>query len=203
MSAVETVRIKHSDDHGNDTLVINKSEYDPSKHQLAEGQADDANLTMPDRDLAQQENAKRIYEANRGISGGPGIAGDGRNPSGTYSEPTPTDIRYPNKDETEFENNHGAFVAKSAAQMREEKGLPDAPGGLAPEAPHVGKGPRGKFYVKHGTARTAGPFDTEDEAKAALASDDIADGEQSVERAKTRRRRHVEPVAVSEEPVAE
>jgi hypothetical protein len=55
-----------------------------------------------------------------------------RNPSGTYSEPTPTDIRYPDKDATEFENNHGAFVNKSAAQMREEKGMEDAPGGLYP-----------------------------------------------------------------------
>jgi hypothetical protein len=55
------------------------------------------------------------------------------NADGTFDEPTPTDIRFPNKDVTEFANNHGATVNKSAAQMREEKKLPDAPGGLAPD----------------------------------------------------------------------
>ena len=55
------------------------------------------------------------------------------NADGTFSEPTPTDIRYPNKDVTEFANNHGAHVGKSAAQMREAEGLPDAPGGLQPD----------------------------------------------------------------------
>lgn len=56
-----------------------------------------------------------------------------KNPSGTFSEPTPTDIRYPNKDLTEFENNHGAFFRKSAAQMRQDADLPDAPGGIYPD----------------------------------------------------------------------
>lgn len=56
-----------------------------------------------------------------------------RNPDGTFSEPTPTDIRYPNKDNTEFANNHGAYVNKNAAEMRAERDLADAPGGLAPD----------------------------------------------------------------------
>lgn len=55
------------------------------------------------------------------------------NADGTFDEPTPTDIRFPNKDVTEFANNHGATVNKSAAQMRAERDLPDAPGGLAPD----------------------------------------------------------------------
>jgi hypothetical protein len=76
--------------------------------------------------------AKRKAEANRGVTGGQRHDST-RNPSGTYSEPTPTDIRYPNKDATEFENNHGAFVGRSAAQMREEAGMEDKPGGLIPE----------------------------------------------------------------------
>lgn len=56
-----------------------------------------------------------------------------KNPDGTFSEPTPTDIRYPNKDNTEFANNHGAYVHKNAAEMRADKGLADAPGGLQPD----------------------------------------------------------------------
>lgn len=32
----------------------------------------------------------------------------------------------------------------------------------------VAKGPRGKFYVKRGTSHIEGPFDTEEEAEAAL-----------------------------------
>jgi hypothetical protein len=48
-------------------------------------------------------------------------------------------------------------------------------GGKAPANPDevirsIGKGPRGKFYVKQGDERIAGPFDTEAEAQAALAS---------------------------------
>lgn len=180
MSAVETVKIKHGDDYA----VINKSDFDPKKHELLpDNPADEANLSDKEKAVLNEQAITRRAEANRGISGGSAIGGDGRNPSGTFSEPTPTDIRYPNKDETEFENNHGAFVKKSAAEMREEKGLPDAPGGLAPDALHVGKGPRGKWYVKKGTERTAGPFDTEEEAKAAMAGDNVADEEQSIEQA--------------------
>ena len=129
---IDTLKVKHKDDAGNDHMIINRSDYDPKKHKLFEGENDDAHLTKPDDEVARRKEAERVYDANRGISGGPGIGGDGRNPSGTFSEPTPTDIRYPDKDLTEFENNHGAFVGKSAAQMRDAAGLPDAPGGLAP-----------------------------------------------------------------------
>jgi hypothetical protein len=33
---------------------------------------------------------------------------------------------------------------------------------------HIGKGPRGRLYVKNGKDRVAGPFDTQEEADAAL-----------------------------------
>lgn len=134
MTSVETVKIKHKHgDGGADShfAIINKSDFDPKKHKL-HGENDDTNLTEADEAIRKQREAERTYEANRGISGGPSLSGDGKNPSGTYSEPTPTDVRFPNKNETEFENNHGAFVGKAAAQMREEAGLPDAPGGLNP-----------------------------------------------------------------------
>lgn len=55
-----------------------------------------------------------------------------RNSSGTFSEPTPTDIRYPNLRDTEFENNYGAFVGSSAAELREKEGIEQRPGGLNP-----------------------------------------------------------------------
>jgi len=38
----------------------------------------------------------------------------------------------------------------------------------------VGKGPRGKFYTKRGKELVDGPFETEDEAKAALSAKETA-----------------------------
>lgn len=35
--ACETVKIKHENDFGNDHLVINKSDFDPEKHELFDG----------------------------------------------------------------------------------------------------------------------------------------------------------------------
>lgn len=115
MAKEGTVRIKNP--HKRGYATINESDYDPKKHTLIKGGED-------------QENAA--------------VADSGKNPSGTYSEPTPTDIRYPDKTETEFENNMGAFIDKSAAGLREERGLPDAPGGIHPvegmEVKHKGRG---------------------------------------------------------------
>lgn len=107
MGDIPTVTVK--DAKGNMT-VINESDYDKAKH-------------------GEKATAAEIAAATAASM----AAGGSRNPSGTFSEPTPTDIRYPNKDNTEFENNHGAFVGKSAAQMRDEIGLADEPGGLDPE----------------------------------------------------------------------
>jgi hypothetical protein len=69
----------------------------------------------------------------------------GRNTDGTYSEPTPTDVRYPDKDKTEFANNHGAFVQRSAAEIREAEGIEDAPGGLDPKHERVVRQARNKL----------------------------------------------------------
>lgn len=90
---------------GNSYRIINETDFDEATMKLYSG-------VMPHNTVTDLTN---------------------RNTDGTFSEPTPTDIRYPNKDNTEFANNHGAFVGKSAAGMREEAGLPDAPGGLAPD----------------------------------------------------------------------
>lgn len=191
MNNLETVKIKHSDADGNDHLIINKSDFDPNKHELFDGsQNADDGLTDEERDAARKKEAERKVEANRGVPGGRAPSNDGRNPSGTYSEPTPTDIRYPNKDHTEFENNYGAHIRKSAAEMREDMGLPDEPGGLkaldqpkgataeGDDAPgmHVGKGPRGLFYVMNGKERVSKGFVTEAEADAALAAEQPSAG---------------------------
>lgn len=98
-----TVRVKTGDGH---YKIINKKDYDPKEHELIKGGED------------QQQGVMDF---------------SGRNPSGTFSEPTPTDIRYPDKDATEYENNHGAFMGKSASQMRKAADLPDAPGGVYPD----------------------------------------------------------------------
>jgi hypothetical protein len=104
---VPTVRVKTGD---GDYKIVNRADYLRDPH-------------------AHGELIKGGEDQEQGIHAG----ASERNPSGTFSEPTPTDIRYPNKDATEFENNHGAFVRKSAAQMRDDLDMPDAPGGLFPD----------------------------------------------------------------------
>lgn len=181
MGDLPTIKVKHADGH----MVINESDFDPNKHEPFDDEASKSAEAMKakaeNHPAVQAEEAKRMADANRGVTASPNLEG-GKNPSGTFSTPTPSDVRYPNKDHTEFENNHGAFVGKSAAQMREALGLPDAPGGLNPQPTmegsendvaaglHVGKGPRGKFYVKSGKDRVSEAFETEDEAKKSLKS---------------------------------
>lgn len=168
---MDTIKVNHSDEHGNDHVVINRADYDPAKHTPF----DDESKAAADAEIANRERfadleAKHQYEANRGVPTSSAPGASGRNPSGTFSEPTPTDIRYPNKDETEFENNHGAFVGKSASQMRAARGIEDAPGGLNPEA-HAEK-VEARAAVADAAAREASA--SEDARKAA------ATGEASV-----------------------
>lgn len=89
---------------GDSYAIINKSDYDEKVHELYDG--------------------PRPADVVTDLS---------KNPSGTFSQPTPTDIRFPDKDKTEFENNHGAFAKKSAAEIREAEGMVDAPGGIDPD----------------------------------------------------------------------
>lgn len=129
---VDTIKIKADNALG--YKLINAADFDEKSHTAYDADAKAALKERNAADAAATEKvvAERKAQANFGqVDGNGGTSG--KNPSGTYSEPTPTDIRYPNKDQTEFENNHGAYVAKSAAELRDEKGLPDAPGGLAPD----------------------------------------------------------------------
>lgn len=128
---IDTIKVKNPNDEDGGFMIINASDYDPKKHQLADGQT--APLTAKERAIHDEDEAKRRVQANRGVAGGGATVDTERNPSGTFSEPTPTDIRYPNKDATEFENNHGAYVGKSAAGLRDERGMEQKPGGLRPE----------------------------------------------------------------------
>jgi hypothetical protein len=136
-----TVRVKHSDEHGNEYKVINQEDYKEGEHEIYEDKLDkdaksadaDRPMTDAERQAYEDHKAKRRIDANYGVNEGGGLVATDKNPSGTYSEPTPTDIRYPDKDATEFENNHGAFIGKSAGQMRESVGMEDKPGGLRPE----------------------------------------------------------------------
>jgi hypothetical protein len=84
-------------------------------------------------ELVVEEEARRRAQANRGVTRTNSGVDMFRNPTGTFSEPTPTDVRYPNKLTTEFENNLGAYVGRNAADMRRQYEMPDAPGGLAPQ----------------------------------------------------------------------
>lgn len=138
MPQVETVKVKRDNDQG--YHLINASDYDPKVHKLVDKTEEDkvkaGGLTEDEQKVFDELSAKRRANAEYGQTGTGTIdpLAASKNPSGTFSEPTPTNIQYPNKDHTEFENNHGAFVNKSAAGLREERGLPDAPGGVRPVA---------------------------------------------------------------------
>lgn len=174
MGDVQTIRVHSGDDHA----VINLSDYDPKVHKPFDEESRAAVGASKKGAHAKIEEAEvmREHQANRGVGGGMPLVATDRNPSGTFSEPTPTDIRYPDKDATEFENNHGAHIARSAAALREEMGLPDVPGGIKPEEAalaeatglRVAKGPGGRFYVMNGEERASKGFGSEDEANAAL-----------------------------------
>jgi hypothetical protein len=123
---VETIRVVDKRT-GRGPLLMNKSDFEGQKEQY-EVYQDPGGVTMNNMPV--------------------GVDPLGRNTSGTYSEPTPSDIRFPDKDATEFENNHGAFVKKDAASMRDVAGMPDEPGGivnedLTPEQPDGGVGEEG------------------------------------------------------------
>jgi hypothetical protein len=138
---METMKVKEPG-HPLGYKIINKEDFNADEHKPYKGEAKPTAEAVGADGLTAEESAQlatlqakqRDAQANRGVVTGAGPGDDGRNTSGTYSEPTPSDIRYPDKSKTEFENNQGAFIDKSAAGMREERGLPDAPGGLAPAA---------------------------------------------------------------------
>jgi hypothetical protein len=105
---IETIRVVDKRT-GRGPLLMNKSDFEGQKEQY-EVYQDPGGVTMNNMPV--------------------GVDPLGRNTSGTYSEPTPSDIRFPDKDATEFENNHGAFLARDAASMRKAVGQPDEPGGV-------------------------------------------------------------------------
>lgn len=113
MSNPRTVRVVNKNDEDGYT-IINQEDFDL-----------DQASEKPQYKLHKTNDAHQIEQ-----DGGP-PAPTTRNPSGTYSEPTPTDIRYPDKNATEFENNSRAGV--SAAEAREAAGMEDKPGGIIPE----------------------------------------------------------------------
>jgi hypothetical protein len=87
---------------GNSYAIINKKDFDEKTQQLYDG-------PLP-RDVVTDLS---------------------KNPDGTFSQPTPTDIRFPDKNLTEFANNHRSGM--SAHEARVAAKLPDAPGGLQPD----------------------------------------------------------------------
>ena len=137
---MEVVKVKHTDVEGNKYKLINKSDFVEGEHEIYDDPDDKKSAPAPTEGMSEKEReaydakmAQKTVDSRSGIEGGGATLASAGNTSGTFSEPTPSDIRYPDKDATEFENNHGAFVNKSAAGMRETMGLEHKPGGLYPE----------------------------------------------------------------------
>lgn len=138
---METIRVhaKHGEG-GPEThyAIINRSDFDKAKHKPFDDEAreqlrNDPQLTEAEQKLLDEDLAQRKVNAMRGQTNtGFAVDATGKNPSGTFSEPTPTDVRFPDKDATEFENNRGAFRGASAAEIRAAEGMPDKPGGINP-----------------------------------------------------------------------
>jgi len=95
--------------------IINKSDFNEDEHEIFEEEDEEEDDTDADGD-GIPDRLQRVTNADR-----------------TFDEPTPTDIRYGNKDDTEFANNHGSKLGNSAAELREGAGLPQKPGGLNPD----------------------------------------------------------------------
>jgi hypothetical protein len=117
---VDTVKVHNPDDPQGGFMIINADDY----HK-------DQESKNPRYELhpANESSDKAISDR----SGTHLLANSGRNADGTFSEPTPTDIRYPDKNTTEYANNHGAFMGNSAAEHREAAGMEQRPGGLDPD----------------------------------------------------------------------
>lgn len=124
--AKETVYVKADNERGYKVVDKERVDAEERNFQLYSGKIEDDTKTVKNGKLVPNDQPE----------GTVGEAGPGgtKNPSGTFSTPTPTDIRFSDKYKTEFENNMGAFIGKSAAQIRDALGLPDAPGGLHPVA---------------------------------------------------------------------
>lgn len=127
----ETIMVKR--EGGKGYRIINADAFDPKVHEALDKESAAAIKAAalakkPLADMTPEELQE--YNANRGQTPSGSVIDTSKNPSGTFSEPTPTDIRYPNKRATEFENNLGAFIGKSAAGLRKEAGMPDVPGGI-------------------------------------------------------------------------
>lgn len=129
--SLETIKVKAGNERG--YKIINRSDFQQGVDTPYEKEDEPAQLSDAEQEAADKLAAERKANANYGQVDGGILADSNRNSDGTFSEPTPTDIRYTNKDNTEFANNHGAFVNRSAAEMRAEAGMEDVPGGLNPE----------------------------------------------------------------------
>jgi hypothetical protein len=126
---------------GDSYIIINESDFDEKKgHQRYEG-------ALP-RDT---------------------VTGLSKNPDGTFSEPTPTDIRYPDKNKTEFANNHRSGM--SAAEARKAAKLEDAPGGLAPDPVLAKQVKDGDEASKAAAKAEAAKFEEEQKAAAERSED--------------------------------
>jgi hypothetical protein len=117
---VETVKVKNPKDKTGGFMVINREDFEKDQ--------------VKAEDKRQYELHPDEEKSDRAISdrAGQGLVTRG-NASGTLDEPTPTDIRFPNKLHTEYEGNLGALRGESAAEHRDAAGMEQRPGGLNPD----------------------------------------------------------------------
>lgn len=114
---VPTIKIKREGGRG--FRLINAFDFDAAIHEPADDEAKAY--------VAYMEKHGKPELPTEAPWGGVAV-NPRKNTDGTFSEPTPMDVRYSNKNRTEFASNHAN--GKSAAEIRKELGMPDAPVGI-------------------------------------------------------------------------
>lgn len=125
MFRLETVRVVNPNDPKGGFMIVNKSDYEGNKKSDDNKEGLELHETDPTHPGASDEDKGAARAEAEALD-----APKPRNTSGTFDEPSPMDIRYPNKDGTEFENNHGAFMGTSAAELRDANDMEQKPGGV-------------------------------------------------------------------------
>lgn len=124
---IPTKKVVNPNDENNGYMIVNEDDYKANVKSKENPDGYELHETDPAHEGYGDEQAD-VDEAAAEADAAPKPS----NTDGTFDTPTPTDIRYPNKDGTEFARNHGAQIGTSAAELREVAGMPQKPGGIDP-----------------------------------------------------------------------
>lgn len=124
---LETVKVVNPNDPKGGYMLVNKTDWEANKKSDTNADGFELHETDPAHPEVSEEDKEQARLDQEAAD-----APKPKNSDGTFDEPTPLDIRYPDKDATEFARNHGAQIGTSAAELRDVMELEQKPGGLDP-----------------------------------------------------------------------